>query len=106
MSTQERNRLINYEDFYTQRTKEREVTDEGKEVIRRYTSEDGWWCTRINLELATDLIPVEPPEHHLFVKQLKCCIGWQTPKHKGLVYRGALHSPMEVHHNIIPILHT
>jgi len=31
-----------------------------------------------------------------YAKDLKSCIGWQTPKYSGKVYRGALHSPMEI----------
>jgi hypothetical protein len=43
--------------------------------------------------LALDLIK---GEHALFAKQLKSCIGWQTPKWRGICYRGALHSPVEL----------
>lgn len=31
-----------------------------------------------------------------YAKELKSCIGWQTPKYSGLVFRGALHSPLEI----------
>lgn len=31
-----------------------------------------------------------------YAKELKSCVGWQTPKYCGKVFRGALHSPLEI----------
>jgi len=52
---------------------------------------------------ATDLIKDKPDANApygglwaSYSKDLKSCIGWQTPKFSGLVYRGALHSPLEI----------
>lgn len=92
----DRNRLLRHEDFKLRRTSEKLLTAAGNEIIRQYTTKENWWCTRINLLLATDLLTDEHPEYADFAKQLKCCIGWQTPKWKGYVYRGALHCPLEL----------
>jgi hypothetical protein len=35
-------------------------------------------------------------EYALYAAQLKSCIDWQTPKWKGVCWRGALHSPLEI----------
>lgn len=56
--------------------------------------------TRLNLLLATDLIGSDP-EMANWAKQLKSCIGWQTPKYLGRLYRAALHSPLEVFANLL-----
>lgn len=92
----ERNRLVKFQQWKTFMTEEKQLTSEGHKVVRSYTSERKWWCTRINLLLAADMLDSAHPEYSIFVKQLKCCIGWQTPKFKGYVYRGALHSPLEI----------
>lgn len=80
---------------------EKYLTQRGLEVLKRYTSEENWFCTRINLLLVTDKIrdmnngdPKQQYAH--YVGELKACIGWQTPKWQGLVWRGALHSPVEL----------
>jgi len=65
----------------------------GVEVMQKYTGGDNWYCTRINLLMATDMIK---DSWALYARDLKSCIGWQTPKYSGLVYRGALHSPLEI----------
>lgn len=57
------------------------------QILRRYTSEGNWFCTRINIYLALDAEPLT--KYSDYIKELKCCIGWQKPKHSGLCYRGA-----------------
>jgi len=71
----------------------KELTEAGANIIKTYTTQENWYCTRINLLLATDMIK---GQWATFAKDLKSCIGWQTPKYSGKVYRGALHSPMEI----------
>jgi hypothetical protein len=78
-------------------TKERDNIvrpDNRTATIKRYTSEDNWFCTRINLYLAIDTALLE--NYSKYIKELKCCIGWQQPKYKGLCYRGAFMSPFEI----------
>jgi hypothetical protein len=84
----------------------------GNRLIWIYTSEENWYCTRINLLLALDHLilpptatnPASPPPSSLpypteyadYAKLLNECILYQTPKWRGKVYRGALHSPLEI----------
>lgn len=63
-------------------------------VFKRYTSEDNWFCTRINIYLALDAEVL--PKYSEYIKELKCCIGWQEPKYKGTCYRGAKMSALEI----------
>lgn len=65
----------------------------GDAIIYKYTSGPNWWCTRINLLLALDKLDAE---YALYIKKLNYCIIYQSPKHHGKVYRGALHSPIEI----------
>ena len=65
----------------------------GDEIIQKYTTEQNWFCTRLNIMLALDKLD---NDNAIYTKKLKACVGWQTPKWRGLCYRGALHSPMEI----------
>src|SRR5579872_3886731 len=69
------------------------LTEQGRQIMRKYTTGKNWYCTRVNLLLATDLIK---GEHATYAKQLKACIGWQTPKYVGKVYRGVLLTVCEI----------
>ena len=71
----------------------KKLTVQGESVLQKYTTAKNWYCTRVNLLLAIDLIN---GEHATYAKQLKACIGWQTPKYIGKVYRGMLLSPFEL----------
>lgn len=57
-----------------------------QDCVWRYTSESGWYCTTINLALATDSPTLE--EHGEYIKQLKYSIGMSTMNYTGTVYRG------------------
>ena len=69
------------------------LTERGVQIMQKYTAGKNWYCTRVNLLLALDLIK---DENASYAKQLKACIGWQTPKYSGKVYRGALLSVCEI----------
>lgn len=66
---------------------------DGDKIIQKYTTEGNWYCTRLNIMLALDKLD---SENALYAKKLKACVGWQTPKWRGLTYRGALHNPLEI----------
>lgn len=63
-----------------------QMPHEPVQVVRRYTSEKGGFCYKLNLGLATDNANILT-EHALYVRQLKYCIG----KHgfqPSTLYRG------------------
>jgi len=66
----------------------------GNRVVYMYTyGPPPWYCSRINLLLAMDLICAD---FALYTRQLESCIEWQSPKWRGLCWRGGLHSPIEI----------
>eukprot|EP01127_Copromyxa_protea_P012177 TRINITY_DN3140_c0_g1_i2.p1 TRINITY_DN3140_c0_g1~~TRINITY_DN3140_c0_g1_i2.p1 ORF type:complete len:678 (-),score=88.74 TRINITY_DN3140_c0_g1_i2:3-2036(-) len=69
------------------------MLDGGNRIIRKYTSFANWYCTRINLLLAIDRMEAEESE---YAKRLNHCIIMQESKWSTLVYRGALHCPLEI----------
>jgi hypothetical protein len=69
------------------------LSEEGNRIIKIYTSASNWYCTRINLLLAFDHLT---GEYATYTNLLNECIIHQEPKWKTKVYRGALHSPLEI----------
>jgi hypothetical protein len=67
-------------------------------------SELNWFSTRLNLYLALDLIgkssfeapALQDNEYARFAAELHHVIEHQEPKWQGTVWRGVLHSPMEI----------
>lgn len=78
------------------------VEDDSKnEIIRKYTSDSTDFFARLNILLALDynLHEVDKSlniQYGEYIKQLKCCIGWQKPKYSGVVYRGTNMTPLEL----------
>jgi len=66
-------------------------------IMRRYTTEKGWFCTTVNLLLASDHNILATQEYSLYVRQLKSLLGFKKEhRHKGIVYRGANMTPIEL----------
>lgn len=71
-------------------------------VFNLYTYHDSRFYQRVNIFLALDsrfdkFHNENEVYYGEYIKQLKCCIGWQNPKHKGIVYRGAKLTPFELY---------
>jgi hypothetical protein len=69
------------------------LSKKGDRIIQIYTSAANWYCTRINLLLALDHLT---GEYATYTHLLNECIIHQFPKWSNKVYRGALHSPLEI----------
>lgn len=68
-------------------------------VIRRYTSELGGWCYKVNAALAADLEDLKPSIYGTYVRELKFAMGklCKTQAYKvGHVKRGVDLSPHEL----------
>jgi hypothetical protein len=73
------------------------VNNKRDAIFYRYTSEENWFCTRLNLSLAIDLEEFINQECQ-YIRYLKCCIGWQSkeqPIKPKYVYRGAYMNAIE-----------
>lgn len=81
--------------LYENKVRDKVVSEEYKKVVfKRYTTEENWFCTRINIYLALDAPILN--KYSEYIKELKCCIGWQKPKFSGICYRSANMSPLEI----------
>jgi len=60
----------------------------------RYTSEGDWFCTKINLALASDSVKLQ--EYSQYIKDLKFCIGKFGKGYTGTLTRGVHLSQKEV----------
>lgn len=58
--------------------------------IQKYTNERDWFCTKINLALASDSPSLE--KYGLYIKHLKYCIGISKINFYGTVFRGKEYS--------------
>jgi hypothetical protein len=65
---------------------DREKPDSITQCFKRYTTEKGWFCSKINTTLASDSPTLE--EHGQYIKQLKYCIGISKMNFSGTVFRG------------------
>lgn len=85
----------NHELYYEPNSKcrEKSLTVEGDNVIKRYTDEQTLTYKELNMRLLCGKL--RPTDGQL-AKELKSFIGWQTPKWVGKTFRGALHSPLEI----------
>lgn len=71
-------------------------------IFNLYTFHDSRFYSRINILLALDsnfekFDNQNEVYYGEYIKELKCCIGWQKPKYTGKVYRGANLSPLELY---------
>jgi hypothetical protein len=80
------------------------VRAEKDAVIRAYTAQHPIVYPLININLAFDaskevqdrILPGQTIGSSEFIKKLKCCIGSQYPKHKGICWRGTSLNPVEL----------
>ncbi|CAF3050389.1 unnamed protein product [Rotaria sp. Silwood2] len=77
---------VNYLRYCTGWLSANEKSANIRDCIRRYTSESGWFCTTINLALATDSPDLQT--HGEYIKHLKYSIGMSPMNYSGTVYRG------------------
>lgn len=90
--------LVDYDTKDTNTHPNKVLKAEGVKVIQQFTGHcpdaDPMRAVLVNLYLSTDSIL--PENLADYAKKLKGCIGWQTPKYRGKVYRAACHSPIEI----------
>jgi len=65
-----------------------------KKTVRQYTSGPDWYCTKINMALASDSPCLQ--EHATFIQNLKYCIGKYGKGYDGVIYRGVDCSDKEI----------
>ncbi|KAH3757864.1 hypothetical protein Pelo_10290 [Pelomyxa schiedti] len=66
-----------------------------QDTIWAYTSGPGWFCTKVNLSLASDSLEALT-EHHKYIRDLKYVIGKYGKGYEGVVQRGVSLTKMEV----------
>ncbi|CAM4865394.1 unnamed protein product [Rotaria socialis] len=64
------------------------------DCVREYTSGPGWYCTDINMALATDSPKLA--DYGKYIKQLKYSIGMSPMHFSGIVFRGVDLSAAEI----------
>lgn len=71
-------------------------------IFNLWTAKETQFCTRVNIWLGLDynldkIDKTNKLQYSEYIRELKCCIGWQKPKHSGLVYRGLSLSCLEIY---------
>jgi len=65
-----------------------------KETVRKYTSGAGWYCSKVNLALASDTPMLK--DYAKYIRDLKFCIGKYGKGYTGVLYRGVTLSDEEI----------
>ncbi|UJR18468.1 hypothetical protein I4U23_005374 [Adineta vaga] len=65
-----------------------------RDCIWQYTSGSNWYCTEVNMALASDSPKLK--SYGSYIKQLKYSIGMSQMRFAGTVFRGADMSPSEI----------
>jgi len=72
------------------------VLSNSQPIFWKYTSESGWYCTKINLFLACDSDSLKEELHSKYVRDLKICVDYKKMKVSQICFRGADFSPLEI----------
>lgn len=90
-----KDKLPKYNQYCRGRLTQAQIPADPAAIIRRYTSEKGGYCYKVNLALCSDHEPILEAEK-MFIRHLKYCIGTLGFRPTKTLYRGVDMQPEEI----------